>query len=99
MRAVPATWELTEAFIGAALELNQRAMATLVVLGFVGMPRTAEMMDLTYQHLVVHPNHPDGARIQDIEWQSPGDFADRPPLSEISPGKHATTEADKAHLG
>lgn len=74
-------------------------MATLVVLGFVGMPRTAEMMDLTYQHLVVHPNHPDGARIQDIEWQSPGDFADRPPLSEISPGKHATTEADKAHLG
>ena len=57
VRAIPATWELTEALVGAALETNQGPTALLVVLGFVGMLRTSEMMTLTYQHLVVHPNH------------------------------------------
>ena len=53
-RALPASWELTEGLMGYALSHHQERLGLLVGLGFIGMLRTAEMLSLTFQHLVIH---------------------------------------------
>ena len=53
-RAIPASWEFTEGLMGYALCHRQENLGLLIGLGFIGMLRTAEMLALTFQHLVVH---------------------------------------------
>ena len=57
VRAIPASWELTEALMGVALTSNQSSLGLLIGLGFVAMLRTSEMLALCFQHLVVHRDH------------------------------------------
>lgn len=54
IRAIPASWELTEGLMGLAFARGQQLLGLLIVLGFVAMLRTSEMLSLTHRHLVVH---------------------------------------------
>ena len=57
VRAIPASWELTEALMGLALTQGQTHLGLLIGLGFVAMLRTSEMLSLTFRHLVLHRDH------------------------------------------
>ena len=54
VRATPASWDLVEAMIGAALHLEQTSLALLLGLAFHCMLRTSEMLALTHAHVMVH---------------------------------------------
>ena len=55
-RATPASWELTEAMIGYCLTRKDPTAALLLGLGFDCMLRTAELMSLTHENVVIHRN-------------------------------------------
>eukprot|EP00438_Fugacium_kawagutii_P025118 Skav230791 [mRNA] locus=scaffold312:65520:71347:+ [translate_table: standard] len=56
-RAVPASWELVEAFMGVAFERREPELAVLVALGFNCLLRTSEMLSLTHKHFVFHQHN------------------------------------------
>eukprot|EP00438_Fugacium_kawagutii_P031800 Skav221085 [mRNA] locus=scaffold6458:44336:48337:- [translate_table: standard] len=55
-RAVPASWELVEALMGAAFHRQQRHFALLLALGFNCLLRTSEMLAITHRHVVFRRN-------------------------------------------
>ena len=67
-------------------------MAILILLGFVGVLRTGEILALTYQHLVFHSNQ------QQISLVIPEskNTAERPPLGEIGVGPSPQTSIGQA---
>lgn len=54
-RAIPASWPLVEAIMGIAFAEGERLFAFLIALGFNCLLRTSEMLALTHQHVVFHP--------------------------------------------
>eukprot|EP00435_Cladocopium_sp_Y103_P072729 s88_g41.t1 len=56
-RAVPASWPLVEALMGRAFRAQQPLFALLLGLGYNCLLRTTEILGLTHNHVMFHPNN------------------------------------------